>query len=635
MKNKPNKGRILRLVFFATSLFLPDIVLAQTDTVFNVLVFSKTADYRHASIEDGKKAILKLGERNRFAVDTTEDASVFTLRELQKYKVVVFLNNSGNMLNKKQQSAFEQYIEKGGAFVGIHGAAAAEYDWRWYGDLLGAFFDKHPKVQQATVKIKDKEHISTIALPDDWIRTDEWYNFRTNPKDQVHVLLTVDEKTYTGGTHGDCHPLSWHQSFKGARSWYTAAGHTSESYYDPYFLSHILGGIRYAAGMEEAALPSTLLCDPYRLRRMKALYEAGDESIEPAVQKLLSDAGQALRSGPWSVMDKETVPPSGDKHDYISMGPYWWPNPETENGLPYIRRDGERNPEREQFDAPKLGRMTSAVSSLSLAYYLTGEEKYAGHAARLLKTWFIDEQTRMNPHLNYGQFIPGLSPGRGIGIIETISLTRVADALAFLEGSESWTDDDRQAIVDWYDQYLTWMLESENGKDEADEKNNHGTWYDFQAVYYALFVGKPEIARQILDEFPAKRIAAQIEPDGSQPRELARTNSLGYSLMNLDGFVSVAELGKRLDVNLWDYTSADGRSIRKAIEYLLPYAMREKEWPFRQISGIKDYEKMMVLMRRAQINFLEKQYKELISQMPEADDTTNRMRLLYPVFIDD
>ncbi len=212
-----------------------------------VLVFSKTAGYRHASIEAGKPALIELGKQNNFEVDTTENASYFTEDSLKHYSAVIFLNTTMDVLNNYQEADFERYIQAGGGFVGIHSATDTEYDWGWYGRLVGAYFNGHPKPQQAKLIVTDSLHISTSHLPHEWTRTDEWYNFKKLNKD-VHVLLKIDEKSYEGGTNGAEHPMAWYHEFDGGRAFYTELGHTNESWKEDNYLKHVLGGIRYAIG---------------------------------------------------------------------------------------------------------------------------------------------------------------------------------------------------------------------------------------------------------------------------------------------------------------------------------------------------------------------------------------------------
>ncbi|MFL5804374.1 MAG: ThuA domain-containing protein [Roseiflexaceae bacterium] len=212
-----------------------------------VLLFSKTTGFRHESIPDAIAALEELGARHGFAVDTTEDAATFTDDRLGRYRAVVFLMTTGDVLDDAQQAAFERYIRAGNGYVGVHSASDTEYAWPWYGELVGAYFSNHPAIQQARIQIEDSAHPSTAGLPNPWTRTDEWYSFRTNPRARVHVLATLDESTYQGGTMGIDHPFAWYHDYDGGRAWYTAGGHTSASYAEPEFLRHLLGGLLYAA----------------------------------------------------------------------------------------------------------------------------------------------------------------------------------------------------------------------------------------------------------------------------------------------------------------------------------------------------------------------------------------------------
>jgi type 1 glutamine amidotransferase len=218
-------------------------------TPFDVLVFSKTAAFRHDSIPTAIQAIRQLGAANNFTVTATEDVATFNDGNLARYEAVVFLMTTGDVLDATQQAAFERYIGAGGGYVGIHSAADTEYDWPWYGGLVGAYFQSHPNIQQATINVADRAFPATAGLPQRWVRTDEWYNFRTNPRGNVHVLMTLDEKTYTGGTMGFDHPLAWCQQYSGGRSFYTEIGHTAATYSETAARQHILGGIEWAAGV--------------------------------------------------------------------------------------------------------------------------------------------------------------------------------------------------------------------------------------------------------------------------------------------------------------------------------------------------------------------------------------------------
>ncbi|WP_309112821.1 ThuA domain-containing protein [Saccharothrix sp.] len=227
------------------------------DETFKALVFSKTAGFRHPSIETGVVAIEQLGEDHGFTVDHTEDAAAFTDANLAQYEVVVFLSTTGDVLDADQQAAFERYIKAGGGYAGVHAAADTEYDWAWYGDLVGAYFKSHPAQQDATVKVTDPAHPATSHLPQSWRRFDEWYDFRSDPSPDVHVLAEMDETSYSGGTMGSSHPIAWCQDYDGGRSWYTGLGHTNESYTEPAFLTHLLKGLQTAAGVVDADCTAT------------------------------------------------------------------------------------------------------------------------------------------------------------------------------------------------------------------------------------------------------------------------------------------------------------------------------------------------------------------------------------------
>ncbi len=330
-----------------------------------------------------------------------------------------------------------------------------------------------------------------------------------------------------------------------------------------------------------APAPATLELDGAFLAQFKA---------HPSVTILAAvraEADQAMSIGPYSVMDKKETPPSGDKHDYMSLAPYWWPNPATANGLPYIRHDGEVNPDRYKVtDDSEFNKVQSTVHALGLGYYLTGNQAYAVRAVLLLRTWFLDPATRMNPNLNYAQAVLGVNTGRGTGLIDVRGMPRLLDGLTLLSGSAALTLQDRAGLRKWFSEYLNRLETSKNGNDESDAKNNHGSWFDQQITGIALFLGDEEVARKIDETAKTKRIALQIKPDGSEPLELVRTKSFSYSVFNLTALEWLAVEAQHASVDLWNYSAPEGASIRKDLEYLLPYAEGARAWTYKAINGV-------------------------------------------------
>ena len=364
----------------------------------------------------------------------------------------------------------------------------------------------------------------------------------------------------------------------------------------------------------QATRPASLLLDRAYIGDARARAAKGDAAIAAAIGALEEDARKALAVAPMSVMDKSITPPSGDRHDYVSQAPYWWPDPARPDGKPYIRKDGQRNPEISKItDRDNLGRLGEAVATLSLAYAYTGREAYATHAARLVRTWFLDPATRMNPHLRFGQYIPGVNEGRGIGIIETRNLPELLDGVMLISRSPAWTKADEDGLQAWMRAYLAWLLDSTHGREEAKNGNNHETWYDVQVAGLALYTGQMDVARRTLEGARA-RIAAQIEPDGRQPRELERTQSWHYSGFNLAALMDLATLGTRAGVDLWTYRTADGRSIRQAVDFMVPFAAGERKWAFDQITPFSA-STMHALLRRGAVAWGEAKYRTLAQQI--------------------
>ncbi len=372
------------------------------------------------------------------------------------------------------------------------------------------------------------------------------------------------------------------------------------------------------------------IIDGAALTIAKQRTQQNDGSLKPALAKLTREADRALTIEPLSVTRKKITPPSGDRHDYMSLAPYWWPDPNTPNGLPYVRRDGKINPERNSIaDRQNLENAVSLVRTLALSYYFTANEDYAKNVATRLQVWFLDPLTRMNPNLKYAQTVPGRSDGRAAGIIETHNLPELIDAVALLAGSAAWSQAHQRQLQSWFASYLTWLSESTEGRAEAQAENNHGTWYDVQIASFGLFTERKDLAHRVLSEIPRKRIARQIESDGSQPLELARADSWRYSVFNLQALFDTASLGDHFGIDLWNFETADKRSIRKALDRLIPFATGEKQWPLREQSRWQP-ERLATLLQRAALRYRDYSYGAARGKLG-APSTDSRERLLYPM----
>lgn len=299
------------------------------------------------------------------------------------------------------------------------------------------------------------------------------------------------------------------------------------------------------------------------------------------------DADAALKVPPHSVTEKQQTPPSGDKHDWYSQAGYWWPDPKNPNG-PYIRHDGVQNPQKNDFtDEQYFNSTVHAANTLALGYYLTGNEDYAAHAALLLRTWFLDPATAMNPNLNYAQFVPNRNNGRASGIVSSRQMPEAIDAVGLLAGSRNWTAADDAGMRHWFAEWYKWLTTSDAGKAESKHPNNHGSWYQVQAAALALYLGKTEDAKVILARVRDHRIPDEIAADGLQKYEMARTKSFSYSAMNLHALATLATIAQPLGIDLWKPVQPDGPSILTAINALLPYDA-EHPWPYEQIEANRE-----------------------------------------------
>ncbi|ADO49341.1 alginate lyase family protein [[Enterobacter] lignolyticus] len=365
-------------------------------------------------------------------------------------------------------------------------------------------------------------------------------------------------------------------------------------------------------------------CLTYDCRQMLEIKESiqrGDQTYAPAWKNLLQKANQALEHKPWSVTDKKLLPASGNKHDYYSFGPYWWPNPDTKDHLPYIRKDGQINPssKTDDTDSKRLVQFSDDVRALSLAAFYSADARYAQKAEIMLDTWFLNKQTRMNPDLSYAQAIPGVVNGRGIGIIDTRVLIDVADSIVLLQHAGFLSDKEVQGYKNWYSAYAAWLLTSANGQEEGNWYNNHGAWYDAQVTAFSLFSGDVKQARRQIDIFKNRHLAAQVNVKGELPAELERTRSFHYTNFALAAYARMGRYGEITGDDVWNY-ELDGRTMKKAFSFVSQQTGKPaSDWPYQEIKYIPE-EAIGPLLAAARV-WIEDDFSKNAAVLMKANDT--------------
>ena len=339
------------------------------------------------------------------------------------------------------------------------------------------------------------------------------------------------------------------------------------------------------------AAEKLLLMQEARLGQLKSAYEGKEDPNLPSeamamATKIVKEAEKRVGKPIITITENENLQTSKDPHDYFSTARYYWPDPSKPDGLPYIRKDGETNPEHSEVsDEKKLNDMIHAVKYLSLAYFLTGQERYAEEAGKFLRGFFLDPTTRMNPNMNYSQSVPGGAEGRGSGVIDSREFMRISDFLFLISKSPSWTDQDRSAMKAWWTEYAQWLQTSKIGLQEKSAPNNHGAAYDVQLGAVLVMAEKEDEAKKVLGESLPARLDAHITPEGKQPRELARTKSWSYSCFNLKNICKGSVMARSLGIDLWSREGEGGRgSLRKAMLYLVPFLKNPDEWSEKQIT---------------------------------------------------
>jgi hypothetical protein len=393
------------------------------------------------------------------------------------------------------------------------------------------------------------------------------------------------------------------------------------------FIAFAAGWLPANAGRQPGK-PNVFALDIQLLEKNKDRINARDPMIMPAYKQLIKDADKTLEFGPVSVMEKKNLPPSGDKHDYMSLAPYNWPDPTKPDGLPYIRKDGQTNPEVLEYkDKEYMPQLCDGVLTLALAWYFSGEKQYAEHAVELLRVWFLDTATRMNPNLNYAQAIKGVNNGRGAGLIDSRHFVKVVDAIGLLQDSKYWKQEDQHGMKQWFSDFLVWMQTSKNGVDEMDAPNNHGAWYDAQRLSLSLFTGNMELAKKIVLN-AQDRLDKQMDDTGKFPKELERTTSLHYTTFAMNAFFTIAQMAEKTGIDCWTYTSPSGKSLKKGFEVLRPYLVQEKTWDGQQIKDF-EYEEGYFLLIEAAIHFNCKGCKDDIKRLAGNKAERLNINLLY------
>jgi hypothetical protein len=353
-----------------------------------------------------------------------------------------------------------------------------------------------------------------------------------------------------------------------------------------------------ASTLEDEKLPRTIILNPHELVKIRQAIENQNNSIAQDILKtIITNADSVLTERPISVTEKTILPPNGTKHDYFALASYEWPNPNTPNGLPYVSRDGQINPETLLIkDRVYLEEMVDRVLILAIASYFTVDSKYALKAEELLRVWFLDNDTYMNPSLKYGDFERGKGRLNPSGIMGAHHLAQLVDAIGMLELSPKWKGSIQVGLEEWFSKYLDWLLNSDQAKLEGQRTNNHGTYYTVQVAAIANFLNRSDITNKLLKstmqdlskaplEDVSRLITVKINPDGTQPFEIRRANSLHYHIWNLYGLVQLARMADQVGIDLWNYQIHD-TGLRKAVDFIVPYAMGNQSWPYGRIKQL-------------------------------------------------
>ena len=343
--------------------------------------------------------------------------------------------------------------------------------------------------------------------------------------------------------------------------------------------------------------------------------------------RILKAADAAFRLEPVAITASRSKLSEGGPHDFYSNGDYWWPNPNTTNGLPYVQRDGQTNPGNFVAHRQAIRQLSDAVAALGAAYKISGDDRYARKAAELLKVFFLDDATRMKPNLQYAQAIPGVSPGRGTGIIDTLHLVEIPKAAEAMEKSRAFAPEISNGLKKWFADYVAWMTTSKNGQDEANAGNNHAVAFWLQVAVFAEYTGDANNLAECRRRYTEVFIPKQMTNDGSFPAELRRTKPYGYSIFQLDNMVTLCQVLSARDHDLWNFTLPDGRSIHRAVEFMYPYLADKSKWPHTpDVNAWEGWPARQPSLLFAGLAFKDSRYLDLWQKLPPdpADEEVRR-----------
>lgn len=367
------------------------------------------------------------------------------------------------------------------------------------------------------------------------------------------------------------------------------------------------------------------------LDQLKADYQKGDKSVNQYIEFIEKKATPYLKMPLLSVTAKKKLPPSKDPRDYMTLAPYWWPDSTKADGLPYIRKDGERNPEVYEYpERENANLLGDAVSCLGILYYITGKEVYADACANLLRTWFIDSKLGMNPNMTYAQHIPGIKKIRAAGFIDSRRFCRALGVAKLIEGSTGWTSSDKKKLDEWAAAFCYWMENSTQGQTEAHAGNNHGLWYEAIHLMVLAYLDRTDRIREVAEQNILPKIGAQLADDGSLPQELKRTLSLHYSTFALEALMEANQITSQIGINLWNTPASNGKAASQAVAYLYPYYLHPESWKFKQIKPF-DSSRAAILLYEAGIALNNPQYLDTAKHIGLKYSSSNMETLLYLV----